>query len=113
MSIRHGFCSVVMWAAVALTGLFSAPRCIEASQVTVSLGKLGFSWPQDAQALYSRLQQLANRVCESMDNIRLVTYTACRHWLARDPQSHPQAFDTTSGVSPRQLPRQQSQQRLR
>ncbi len=72
MSTHHGLCSLVMWAAVALNGSFGGPRHVAAVEVTVSIGKVGFSWPQDAEVLYWRLQRLADSLCNYVDTIRFV-----------------------------------------
>jgi len=74
MNTRHGFCSLVLWAAVVVIGSFGAPRPAAAMEVTVSFGELHFSWPWDEQALYWRLQELADKVCEYVDAIGWVTY---------------------------------------
>jgi len=80
MSTTHHFGTLVLCAVVGLSASLGAPR-MAAAQVTVSFGELSFSWPEDARALNSRLQQLAHGACFALNVVRLVEYATCRHCL--------------------------------
>jgi hypothetical protein len=67
---------------LALEALFSAPQRPAASEVTVSFGQFAFSWPTNTGALYLGFQWFAGGVCFSLNVIRLVGYSTCRHCLS-------------------------------
>ena len=76
---------------------------IAAAEASISFGGFRFSWPEDAQALYLRLQRFVDGVCLWGNIIGLVEHAACRNFLSAALEET--VREMTASALPKRSPR--------